>query len=384
MKPVFYLIACRLRSRKFQNMISFTVVAVCVAVLIIALSLSNGFEKTLIDKIIIASPHVTIFGNYDAVIIPQKQLIIDNIKIAQVQALAINPRNNHVQGVLLRGTDIKSIPELFKNRHVIQVGHYPKQGEAIIGNRLADSSGLSVGDRIKVLTGPAIVTEFKISGIFKVGLYDFDSTVIVAPYNDVAVLSPQPGEGIASEVKVFNALWIKEPFYAQQFAKNILAHNSNVFVTNWQDDNKSLVGAISLEKKVIFIVLLMLVIAASVAIANSQFIQILAQQEQIAVLSAVGLTAKNILVTFILEGLLIGIVGSILGLILSLLVVFYLANYPIYLPMDVYQVETIPVQLKFYDVLLTMVSAILMVCLSSMVPAFYASKLDPVEILRRI
>jgi lipoprotein-releasing system permease protein len=134
---------------------------------------------------------------------------------------------------------------------------------------------------------------------------------------------------------------------------------------------------------VIFIVLLLLVVAASVAIANSQFIQIVSQQEQIAVLSAIGFTSRQVLLTFIIEGFVIALVGSLSGLIIAVAVISYLGNCPVNLPMDVYQVDAIPVELRNRDIIITFLSAIAMVCISSIVPASYASRLDPVEVLRR-
>lgn len=374
---------CRFKSRKFQNTISFLVVSLCVAVLIIALSLSNGFEKTLIDKLIVASPHVTVIGDYNNLKIPQKDLISNDINIAQVQSLSINPDNNQVQGVLLRGTYSDKIPELFGKKDILEIGKFPVSGEAIIGNKLAETCNLSVGDTVKILTGPAVSTEFKVSGIFKVGLYDFDSNVIIAPYKDIEYLTPEQGEGIAADVNIFRALWLKKPMESKLFAEKISALNPGIITSNWQDDNKSLIDAIAVEKKVIFIVLLLLVVAASVAIANSQFIQIVSQQEQIAILSSIGFTSRHVLFTFVLEGLLIALIGSVLGLLMALGVVTYIANFPLNLPMDVYQVESIPVELKYSDVVITSLCAIVMVCLSSMVPAYYASRLDPVEVLRR-
>lgn len=383
MDSIFYLIICRLQSRKLMNLISFLVVALCVAVLIMALSLSNGFEKALIDKLIIASPHVTIFGDAEKPVIPGKSEVASELDIAQVQSLSINPDNNQVQGVLLRGTQENDIPELLDGKDVLIEGKFPTAGEAVIGNKFAENTRLTVGNKVKILTGPAISTEFKVSGIFKVGLYDFDSNVIIAPYGDIVDLTPEPGEGMAAEVSKFKALWLRNPMLASEMAKSIEASNPETVVANWQDDNKSLIEAITTEKKVIFIVLLLLVIAASVAIANSQFIQIVSQQEQIAILSAIGFTSRQILITFLLEGFFIGLIGSLSGAIIALIGVFYLDNYPLALPMDVYQVDVVPVVLQIKDICITMLAAIFMVWISSVVPAVYASKMDPVEVLRR-
>ena len=383
MQAVIYFIICRFKSRKWQNALSFGVISICVSVLIVALSLSNGFKNALTDKIFIASPHNTVFGNLNKVLIPDKNNISYHLKLAQVQALVINENNHQVQGVLVRGAGQQKIPKLFRGKKILVGGKYPKIGQAIIGYKLANNLNLRIGDKIQILTGPSISDELTISGIFRIGLYDFDSNVVITTFDDVINLQALPDEGIASKVNVFEALWIKDPFKAREFSLSLLMLNPNITVNNWQDDNKSLMDAIYIEKKVIFIVLLLLILAVSVAIGNSQFIQVLSQAQQIAILSAIGFTRKNILLIFILESLIIGIVGSILGLILAFMVIFYFKNCPVALPMDVYQVAFIPVELKATDAIITIFTTIFIVCVSSIIPAFYAARLDPVEILRR-
>jgi lipoprotein-releasing system permease protein len=263
-------------------------------------SISSGFEEVLMSKLMVAAPHVTIMGTNKILKLPDKTLVSCDLKVVQVQSLVICEKNNHVSGVLLRGTDEKNIPLFFKGVQALSRGKYPLKGEAIVGYKLAEASDIVPGDTISILTGPAVSTELKVSGIFQVGLYDFDSSVIIAPYDDVKGLEALPEEGMASQIMEYRALWLKDPFSASRVASNILYYNTNVVVSNWIDDNKSLVDAISIEKKVIFIVLVLLVVLVTVAISNSQFIQVLVQQEQIAVLSALGFTIKDLVSSFFL------------------------------------------------------------------------------------
>ena len=383
MKPVLYLIACRFKSRKMMNIVSFLVVALCVAVLIVALSLSNGFEKSLVDKIILAAPHVTLSGNLDDLIIPDRHMVKSIENVAQVQSLLMNSDADQVQGVLLRGTSDNDFLKSFSRTSLIVDGNYPSVGQVIVGNKLAENLGIRTGDLIKILTGPAIAEEFEVSGIFKAGLYDFDSNVVLARYDEVLSFTPDEGEGVAAKVVKFKSLRLNNPLMAKSYAENLLLVNPDLVITNWQDDNKSLFGAIAMEKQVIFIVLLLLVMAVSVAIANSQFIQLIAQREQIAILTAMGFKRKQILITFLVEGVMVGVVGATLGIVISLLGIHYLSTCTLVLPIDIYQVDRIPIEFKVVDMFKTIVAAIILVCLSSLVPAFYAAKLDPVEVLRK-
>ncbi|MGD9579858.1 MAG: ABC transporter permease [Vampirovibrionia bacterium] len=382
MKAVFYLLLCRFKARKFLNLLSFVVIAFCVAVLIVALSLSNGFEKSLVDKIILAAPHVTVSGDMNNIIIPDRLEISSIEDVAQVQSLLINSDTDDVQGGLLRGTSDNDFLCSFSKNNILVEGKFPSEKQLIIGNKLAQAIGISVGDSVNVLTGPAIVEEFEVSGIFKAGLYDYDSTVALAMYDDVLSFTPEEGEGIAARVVKFKSIRLKDPLNAKKYADNIALLNPNLFITNWQDDNKSLFSAIALEKKVIFIVLILLIVAVSIAIANSQFIQIIAQREQIAICTAMGFKSKQILITYLLEALMLGIIGSLIGIFISLVVIYYLSTYPMVLPIDIYQVESIPIEFNLFDMFKTVLSTVFLVCISSVIPAFYAAKLDPVEVLR--
>lgn len=366
-----------------MNIVSFLVVALCVAVLIVALSLSNGFEKSLVDKIILAAPHVTLSGNLDDLIIPDRQMVKSIDDMAQVQSLLMNADADQVQGILLRGTSGNDFLKSFSRTSLIVDGNYPSVGQVIVGNKLAENLGIRTGDLIKILTGPAIAEEFEVSGIFKAGLYDFDSNVVLARYDDVLSFTPDEGEGVAAKVVKFRSLRLNNPLMAKSYAENLLLVNPDLVITNWQDDNKTLFNAIAMEKQVIFIVLLLLVMAVSVAIANSQFIQLIAQREQIAILTAMGFKRKQILFTFLLEGFMVGVVGATLGIVISLLGIHYLSTCTLSLPIDIYQVDHIPIEFKVVDMFKTTMAAIVLVCLSSIVPAFYAAKLDPVEVLRK-
>lgn len=366
-----------------MNIVSFLVVSLCVAVLIVALSLSNGFEKSLVDKIILAAPHVTLSGNLEDLIIPDRDMVKSIDDVAQVQSLLISDDADQVQGVLLRGTSDNDFLKSFSRTSLLIDGKYPSDGQVIVGNKLAENLGIRTGDSIKILTGPAIAEEFQVSGIFKAGLYDFDSNVVLARYDDVLSFAPDEGEGIAAKVVQFRSLRLKNPLLAKNYAENLALVNPDIIITNWQDDNRSLFSAIALEKKVIFIVLLLLVMAVSVAIANSQFIQLIAQREQIAILTAMGFKRKQVMLTFLLEGVMVGVVGAALGVLISLLGIHYLSSCTVALPIDIYQVDHIPIEFKVADMFKTTLAAVILVCLSSIVPASYAAKLDPVEVLRK-
>lgn len=383
MNAVFYLVFCRLQSRKFHNLISIAVISVCVAILMLATSISSGFEKVILAKITVAMPHIMVFDNEQKVNIQNIKGINKTLKLAQVQALLLNEHNEQVQGVLLRSDNIKDSPETSSHKRFLKTGKYPKSGEIIIGNKLVESMQVDIGDEVKLLTGPTVFKTFKISGIFQVGLYDFDSSVVLAPFSDIVDLKADPQEGIASDIKIFDALWLNNPMEARKISQEIQTLNPKFFVINWQNENQTLVNAIKLEKTVIFIVLLFLVTVVAIAIGNSLFIQILNQKQHIAIFSAIGMTSRQIMYVYVIESVITATIGCSIALLIALASIYFLVHYPISLPMDVYQVETLPVSCNYSDIILILILSTVITCIPSMLPALYAAKLDPIEILRK-
>ena len=122
MNVVAYLILCRLRSRKFHNFISVAVIGICVATLILATSISSGFEKVILDKITVAMPHIMVFDNELKVNLQNIKGIDRIIKLAQVQALLLNENNSQVQGILLRSVNIKDAPKTAYHKNFLKYG----------------------------------------------------------------------------------------------------------------------------------------------------------------------------------------------------------------------------------------------------------------------
>ncbi|OGH95908.1 MAG: hypothetical protein A2104_07610 [Candidatus Melainabacteria bacterium GWF2_32_7] len=378
MKAIFLIIKSRFKYKKALNGLIIAMIAAGVCALNIALALCNGFETRLVNKIISFSPQINIMTNDNVDLSGLKEEIAKIIHIKELQALAINPKSEFTQGVILKGTESKFLSQLLQPENLL-VGKYPEGQEIIIGNKLAENLGVKVGDELQILTDPASFVTLKVSGIFKVGLYNFDSSTIITPNINIVNLEK---DSLFSTSSSYQGIWLNNPNKAKILAQKILSTNPEIQITNWQDDNKALINAVNFEKKVVFTVLSLLIIITCLAITITQTIQILNNKNQIGILSAVGFTPKKLLFLYSLEGLFLGIIGTLLGMSVGFILAWYLFSNPIHLPIDVYHIENLTIDLKTSDILSVSLLAIILSVISSLIPAIYASKLNPVEILR--
>ncbi len=378
MKAIFLIIKSRFKYKKALNGLIIAMIAAGVCALNIALALCNGFETRLVNKIISFSPQINIMINDNVDLSGLKEEIAKIIHIKELQALAINPKSEFTQGVILKGTESKFLSQLLQPENLL-VGKYPEGQEIIIGNKLAENLGVKVGDELQILTDPASFVTLKVSGIFKVGLYNFDSSTIITPNINIVNLEK---DSLFSTSSSYQGIWLNNPNKAKILAQKILSTNPEIQITNWQDDNKALINAVNFEKKVVFTVLSLLIIITCLAITITQTIQILNNKNQIGILSAIGFTPQKLLFLYSLEGLFLGIIGTLLGMSVSFILAWYLFSNPIHLPIDVYHIENLTIDLKTSDILSVSLLAIVLSVISSLIPAIYASKLNPVEILR--
>ena len=155
------------------------------------------------------------------------------------------------------------------------------------------------------------------------------------------------------------------------------------WATDWMQMNRNFFSALKLEKKAMFIILTLIILVAAFNIASSLIMMVLSKTRDIAILKAMGATDRNIRKIFVFKGLVIGLIGTMLGVALGVLGCYILKNYQfIELPGDVYYFTTLPVQLRYLDVFVIVAAAVGICFVSTLYPAYKASRLDPVEALR--
>lgn len=383
MSTELFLALKQLRTRWKQTLVSVLSVAVGVMILTTALSLTNGFESDMVQKILGTTPHVSIkpgVSDYLEDYATTRDQAARHSEVEAIfpvlrqQALISNPLNT--TGTLVFGIppeDAKVGLADFKQRGAWEI---PNEASIVVGSELARKLQLFVGDEVQMVTQSGSAS-FRVSGIFHSGLYELDVRLVVMPLNQVQSLF-QTGD-------VVNELFIRlsDVFDAPHVAEAVQQEFPHLYIRTWMDSNRNLLSAMALEKRVIFLVILFIIVVAMVGIANTQIMIVMEKTSDIAILRAIGASRKQVGRTFLLQGVSMGVIGVVLGSLLGVLASLYLSAYPISIPGDVYDLDHLPVQMQSLDFLLVAVSTVIICVLASFVPARRAGRAEPIHTLRR-
>lgn len=421
MRTEFFIALRYLKPRRSAvsviSLISVIGVMLGVAVMIVVLAVMTGFTDIMKEKLIQTQAHVHVSGRYYPI------MDVDYVKkklteagathsapvIAQV-AMLQNYKNFTPKLVLgVNAEDVRQVMDI--NSALRNGGRFDlAPGEAVIGSRLAAQQRLDVGDRIilhsstklaemiKVKPGGGVEianpgkimlpTELKITGIVSFGKYDFDRDVIFVNIDDAADLFNIPWGGATT---VYG--WVRDPFdmNKEMLKLSTLLHNSTFKLDTWQSRNAQLLGVLAVEKNMMFFLLIFIVLVAAFSIANTLITSVYQKTREIGVLKALGFQPRQVMNIFLLQGLLVGVIGSTAGIILGVTVIALRMNIlhavsaitgqPLF-PPEMYYFNELPAHIVPMDVTVVAVSAIILCTAGAIVPALRAAKLDPARALR--
>lgn len=387
MKNLELFIALKqLKAKWKQTTLAILSVSVGVMILICALSLTNGFEKDLIDKILGTNPHISVESALSDRIPDYSKIIkkiekIDNVKSVTplIKGQALINTGVEVKGILVYGVD----PELESKsgewkKYLINgtLNRNSKTG-VVLGFELARKMSLSIGDSIQLVTGVGVITPLTITGIYRADFYEIDVRV--------AFINLVQAQEIYKLENSVNALSIKlvDPLNSDKVSDKIMEDFSSLNSRSWLKDNRGLLAAMATEKKVIFIVMMFIIIVAMLGIANLLVMIVIEKTMEISILRAIGASKRTISLIFLYQGIFIGLCGIVSGCISGYFASLLLSKYPISLPSDVYIIGNLPVSMQLQDFVFVSVSAFIVCLIASIVPARRAVKLKPIETIRR-
>jgi lipoprotein-releasing system permease protein len=395
-----------LKTRKkdgFLNIISifsFIGISLGVAVLIIVMSVMNGFRTELINKIVGFNAHVTIKPYEKS--IDTKKLNNKNLKILSDELIfsnsgeAIIISKDYTKGLVLRGYNSKDFPKL----DVVKKGNFVGQSNQLIknsisiGKELSFDLNLSVGDIVSIISPIGIETiigslpkqeTFVISSIFDSGLADFDSNIAFINLNTLENFFSFNKEKRNLEI------YLKDPSNIEEIKDDIQKIFENNFIYTWADMNSSLFSALKVERNVMFIILSLIIIVAAFNIISGLTILVKNKTRDIAILKSIGVLNKSITKIFFLVGVTIGVSATFFGIFLGVIFSLYIENLREFLsnafnislfPEEIYFLSTMPSEINPTSILIISICSILITVIVSIFPAIKASKLDPVKGLK--
>ncbi len=395
-----------LKARKkdgFLNVISifsFIGISLGVAVLIIVMSVMNGFRTELINKIVGFNSHITVkpydqkidfkdFENSNLQLISQN-LIFSNSS----EAIIFNDKSS--KGVLLRGylRDDFSKLELINDKKFVGKNKKLEKNLISIGSELSFNLDLNIGDNVTIMSSSGVETiignlpkqkTFLVSSIFNSGLADFDNNIVFINLDTLEEFSDL-------NIKKRNLeIYLKKPQNIENQKLIVQKFFPNDFVYTWADMNKSLFSALKVERNVMFIILSLIIIVAAFNIISGLTILVKNKTKDIAILKSIGVLNKSIIKIFFLVGMIIGTSATFFGIFIGVTFSYYVENIREFIsstfdltlfPEEIYFLSTMPSEINISSIFLISVCSILTTILVSIFPAMKAAKLDPVKSLK--
>ena len=386
---------------KVISIFSFTGIAMGVAILIIVMSVMNGFRSELMNKILGFNPHI-IVKPYNKKIeksdLKKLKVLEENILSTALtfsgQGILINKEST--TGVMVRSyveDDIGKI-DLIKKGIIDGSLDLFKDDTISIGKELAISLNLIAGDQITLMSTSNLQTpfgnlplqeKFTISSIFSTGLAEFDQNFIFMPFDNANSLFE------LSDIDIDLEIFLKKPDKVKLIKEKVEFFFNDYYVYSWADLNKSFFGALKVERNVMFIILTMIIIVAAFNIISGLTILVKNKTKEIAILRTLGISKTSITKVFFITGFTIGFLATITGVIIGILFSYYVEEIRVLItsifnirlfPEEVYFLSQMPSEINLVYIFIISFFSLLITFLATIFPSLSAAKLNPIEALK--
>ena len=389
----------------FISLISMLGMGLGVMALIVVLSVMNGFQKEIRARMLGASPHLEVVANGGR--LHDWQVVLDKVaQHPQVSAAApylagqgMLSFGQNVQGVMVRGIDSQQESAITELADKMKLGtlNNLRGGEftIVLGSDLARSLGVQINDKIMLIAPQGQITpagmmprlkQFRVAGVFEIGMAPYDNSLALIHLNDAQKLF-QFGDavtGISAKLRDIDLA----PSVARELQSELPA---DLYANDWTHQNSNYFRAVQIEKKMMAIILSLIVAVAAFNIVSTLVMAVTDKQADIAILRTLGASPRSIMKIFIVQGVVIGVVGTLLGslggivLALNLDVVVPFIERLLgvqFLAKDVYYITDLPSDLRYYEVAFVASMSFLISLLATLYPSYRASQTQPAEALR--
>jgi len=406
------LISRFLFSKKTDGYISifswFSVIGIALGVsaIIVVMSVMNGFRTDLTKRLLGINSHLNIYSNSNFVNFESIEIINNNLSkneyeniLSSIETNGLIINNDFSKGVLIRGY------EFIDNKHylfdsIIEGSYFEDvSNEIIIGDSLASSINVKVGDKIKLAIPKSDKTilgniprfkTLKIKGIFDFGMYEYDSNLIFI-HADLARQLILLDNSTYNQLEIF----LTNPENVEKMKSQILNiindNNLNLFPVTWKDRNSSLINALKVEKNVMFLILTLIIFVASMNIISGLIIFVKEKNKDIGILKTFGISDFSILKIFFTIGILIGFIGATLGVLLGIIFTINIEYIQKYLEEllntelfaeEIYYLSSLPSEINIKEILIIFITSIIISVFSTIFPAIRSAKVDPIQTIR--
>lgn len=380
-------------------------ITIGVAAIIIVMAVMNGFREELISRLLGINGHLNIYSNSGQITKEEVNIIksdfSDNqlIPLIQTQALVIS--NEFSKGVFLRGYDNEYLDDLhFLKQNIVEGKLFGNNiNDIVIGYVLANKFGLSVGDEIKIAipkTDNTIfgnIPRFKtltVSGILNLGMYEYDSSFVfsnISIARKLLVLEDQNFNLIEIFIQSPNNIEIIQ----DKVNRRIIANNFRLYTSSWKENNSTLINALNVEKNVMFLILTLIILVASMNIISGLIIFVKEKNKDIGILKTIGLSNKSLIKIFLSIGLIIGLIGTIFGGLVGVIFSLNIKSIQFFIEnilntdlfaKEIYYLSNLPSRVDNLEVFYVLIISIIICLIATTIPAYRSMKVDPIKSLK--